>query len=72
MKIIAAGVRLFFTLTGGVFFFWSLFCFLGGPHGKILTKEAFVYGSVFVILGGVFIYAGKKIGQVIAAKAGRN
>ncbi|OGS06416.1 MAG: hypothetical protein A2270_06935 [Elusimicrobia bacterium RIFOXYA12_FULL_51_18] len=62
LKIMVGLVRIIFILTGCFCFFWSLFCFLGGPEGEIWSKEAIVFGFGSIIAGGIFIFAGKRIG----------
>jgi hypothetical protein len=43
----------------GVFgLLWSLFCFLGGPDGRIGSWESFAFGGFFLVMGTALLVAG--------------
>jgi len=67
-KIIALLINIILFLIGGFCIFWSLFCFLGGPDGKIGSKESIAWGLSFLVGGSIVIFAGKLIGKIRIGK----
>ena len=59
--VLLAKIVLF--LAGGLSILWSLVCFLGGPDGKIGSKESIVWGLGFLVVGCVVVRAGKLVGK---------
>jgi hypothetical protein len=59
--LVVIGVPL--DCVGGLALLWSLFCFLGGPDGKIGSWDAIAFGSVFGTIGIVFVAVGVLLGK---------
>jgi hypothetical protein len=64
MTIIIKITKIFIFIVGGLLILWSLFCFMGGPDGKIGTPEAMGFGFIFLILGGIVILVGRWFGKI--------
>jgi hypothetical protein len=66
MKTTARGivfriVPIFLIVLGALCVLWSLVCFIGGPDGKIGSKESIITGSIFLISGSIFLFLAKRI-----------
>ena len=56
-------IKIVLFLAGGLSILWSLACFLGGPDGKIGSKESIIWGLGFLVVGCVVVLAGKLFGK---------
>jgi hypothetical protein len=54
-------VKIFLIVLGGFCVLWSLVCFIGGPDGKIGSKESIIAGFIFLIAGSIFLFLAKLI-----------
>ena len=68
LKIIALLIKIILILIGGLYILLSLVCFLGGPDGKVGSKESIVYGLGFLVGGSIIVFAGKLIGIIRIGK----
>jgi hypothetical protein len=52
-----------FVVLGFVATFWGGFCLLGGPDGRILSRDSFVYAGVFLLIAGLLITVSRKFAR---------
>lgn len=43
--------------------FWGGFCLLGGPDGRILSRDSFVYAGVYLFIAGLLITLSRKFAR---------
>jgi glucose dehydrogenase len=57
MRTVASFILL---VCGFVAAFWGGFCLLGGPDGRILSGDSFLYAGVFLTVAGLLITTSRK------------
>jgi hypothetical protein len=53
-------VSLVLLVLGFVGTFWGGFCLLGGPDGRILSIDSFLYAGIFLLIAVLLISASRK------------
>jgi len=55
MNIIKLFIKIIFYICGSFCLLWGVFCYLGGPDGRIGSLDSIIYGSVFLAAGLGFV-----------------